>query len=76
MWKYVYIRGFLQVMKTGKAPTRAANYIMTHTKKGGGYLNPLVEERVVCLKYICVFLYLRLILRLKDDRVYVMCRMR
>jgi hypothetical protein len=46
--KYVYCCGFLQVIKTGKTPTLAQNYIISHMKKGGGYPNPLVEERVVC----------------------------
>jgi hypothetical protein len=50
--------GFFQVMETGKAPTRAVNYIRTHTKKGGGYPNTLVEERVVCFKTLFVNFYI------------------
>jgi hypothetical protein len=51
--------GFLQVLTSGTPPTRAKVYINTHTKKGSGYPNDEIRERVVwflhlILKHICV----------------------
>jgi hypothetical protein len=43
-----YIVCFVADNREGTLPTLAEFYINAHTKKGGGYANPEIEERVVC----------------------------